>query len=246
MKRLWIPSVLLSLNQFERSLFSVKLSDADPYFLSEINIIHFPSLHLYTYLYIVFHHCTLSLLLTLNAPPPRYLHSSLLSPSVSTLEPSRCPLSLSSHSCVAVLAEWQEDELGNLQQPGAGRRPGSPAVVPPEGAAAAGARRGGAASGLQAGGDSPGSPRGVPRFACRLRYGGATDHATQRTGDLLVINCTLMTMLPSQYANISCQPVPVLIGKFRWAQAGRWGLIWECRFPAKLPFPTKRLCANAG
>lgn len=90
---------------------------------------------------------------------------------------------LSSHSRVALPADWQEDELGNLQQPGAGRRPTAPTAVPPEGDAAAGARRGGAASGLQAGGDSQGSPRCVPGSASRLWYGGAKDHASQRPGD---------------------------------------------------------------
>lgn len=90
---------------------------------------------------------------------------------------------LSSHSRATLPANWQEDELGNLQQLGAGWRPTTPTAVPPEGDAAAGARWGGAASGLQAGGNSQGSPCCLPGFACRLRYGGAKDHASQRSGD---------------------------------------------------------------
>lgn len=111
-----------------------------------------------------------------HLPPFSLLSSSLL--------PSP-PLSpdLSPQSRVALSAYWQEDELGNLQQPGAGWRPTAPTAVPPEGDAAAGARRGGAASGLQAGGDGQGSPRRLPGSAARLRHGGSEDHATQGAGD---------------------------------------------------------------
>lgn len=123
---------------------------------------------------------SLNRILTADAPcnPPFF---SLLS---SSLLPSP-PLfpDLSPQSCAALSAYWQEDELRNLQQPGAGRRPTAPTAVPPEGDAAAGARRGGAASGLQAGGDGQGSPRRLPGSAARLRHGGSEDHATQRAGD---------------------------------------------------------------
>lgn len=91
---------------------------------------------------------------------------------------------MSSQSCVTLPAERQENELHYLQQPGAGRRPATPTAVPPEGAAAAGARRGGAASGLQAGGDGQGSSGCIPRFACRVWYGGAKDDASQGAGEL--------------------------------------------------------------
>lgn len=93
------------------------------------------------------------------------------------------PPDLSPQSRVTLSAHRQEDELGNLQQPGAGRRPTAPAAVPPEGDAAARSGRGGAASGLQAGGDGQGSARRLPGFATGLRHGGSEDHASQRPGD---------------------------------------------------------------
>lgn len=85
---------------------------------------------------------------------------------------------LSPHSCFTLPAHWQEDELSNLQQPGAGRWPATSTVVPPEGDTAAGARWGGAAPGLQTGGDSQRSPCCLPGFANRLWYGGVKDHAS--------------------------------------------------------------------
>lgn len=90
---------------------------------------------------------------------------------------------LSPPSRVTLSAHRQEDELGNLQQPGAGRRPTAPAAVPPEGDGAARSRWGGAASGLQAGGDGQGSARRLPGFATGLRHGGSEDHASQRPGE---------------------------------------------------------------
>lgn len=156
--------------------------------------------------------------------------------------------SLSSHSCVTLPAEWQEDEFSNLQQPGAGGRPTTPTAVPPAGTAAAGARRGRAASGLQAGWDSEGSPRGLPGFASRVWYGGAKDHASQRAGDpsftLLPYNNECFCLKSPGCFRMTCIHC-ILPGKFRWAQAGGRRLFWECRFVTRLPLPTKRLCPNS-
>lgn len=106
--------------------------------------------------------------------------SPLCSPSLPLLPPFP---DLSPQSRVTLSAHRQEDELGNLQQPGAGRRPTAPAAVPPEGNAAARSGWGGAASGLQAGGDGQGSARRLPGFTTGLRHGGSEDHASQRPGD---------------------------------------------------------------
>ncbi|KAI9527491.1 hypothetical protein NQZ68_029582, partial [Dissostichus eleginoides] len=81
--------------------------------------------------------------------------------------------------CVALPAERQEDDLGDLQQPGAGGRPTAPAAVPPEGHAAGSGGRG-AASGLQAGGDHQGFTCRLPGFTCRIRHSGPEDHAGPR------------------------------------------------------------------
>lgn len=125
---------------------------------------------------------------------------------------------LSSQSCVTLPAEWQEDELSNLQQPGAGRRPKTPTVVPPEGDAAAGAGRGGAASGLQAGGDGQGSPCCLPGFASRLWYSGAKDHASQRAGD------PLLPVFPYNNENVS---VPIMhLEVSKWLSCPLWPVLF--------------------
>lgn len=151
---------------------------------------------------------------------------------------------LSPQSRVALPADRQEDELGNLQQPGAGRRPAAPAAVPPAGDAAAGARWGGAAPGLQAGGDSQGSPCCLPGPARRLRYGGAEDHAGQRPGDLSFHGFPHNTETKQLSSPLlTCFN---LTGEFGRAQAGGRGHVWECCFITRMSLPTKRLRPDAG
>lgn len=137
----------------------------------------------------------------------------------------RCHFSVPPCSFAALPADGQEDEFCDFKQPGAGRRPETQTVVPPEGAAAAGAHRGGAASGLQAGGDNQGSPCRLPRSPCRICYSGAQNHAFERSGDPppshgVPVNVHIRCLTVNVQSTANLLFFFFLTGEFRRAEAG--------------------------